>query len=137
MINDQGIWDRVGDWLNFQDLRVHNPDWFLTNENVISSLSPCMSNPFILVLQVLILNERGLWLKTFSWTEEEAADDIGTIITMGEEDTSVEEEDTSVKEEDTSVEVEESSVEEEDTSVAEKMAEKLAAEMLKEYRKNN
>ena len=75
-----------------------------------------MSNTYILVLQVLILNKSGLWLKTFSWTEEEAADDIGTIITMGEEDTSVEDE---------------------DTSVEEKMAEKLAAEMLKEYRKNN
>ena len=81
-----------------------------------------MSNPFILVLQVLILNERGLWLKTFSWTEEEASDDIGTIVTMEEEDTSFEAEETSV---------------EEDTSVAEKMAEKLAAEMLNEYWKND
>ena len=32
---------------------------------------------------------------------------------------------------------EDTSVEDEDTSVEEKMAEKLAAEMLKEYRKNN
>ena len=42
----------------------------------------------------------------------------------------MEEGDTSVKEEDTSVE-------EEHTSIAEKMAEKLAAEMLNEYWKNN
>ena len=41
-----------------------------------------------------------------------------------------------MEEEDTSFEAEETSVEE-DTSVAEKMAEKLAAEMLKEYRMNN
>ena len=54
-----------------------------------------------------------------------------------EEDTSVKEEDTSVKEEDNSVEEEDTSVEEEHTSIAEKMAEKLAAEMLNEYWKNN
>ena len=49
----------------------------------------------------------------------------------------MEEGDTSVKEEDNSVEKDDTSVEEEHTSIAEKMAEKLAAEMLNEYWKNN
>ena len=61
-----------------------------------------MCPSLICVLQVLLANEKGLWLKTLSFTD--ASDDIGTVYTRDEE---------------------------EDT--AEKLAEKMAIEMLKEY----
>ena len=103
MINDQGIWDwvcRVGDCFNLQDLQARDPDQ--TDQIVISSLSPCVSITNIRVLQVLLMNEKGLWLKTLSFTD--ASDDIGTVYTRDEED-----------------------------DTAEKLAGKMAIEMLKEY----